>query len=198
MTKNIRLTPKQEKFVEHLAIHGNKTVAYKHAYKSENMSPKTINEAACRLAASSKVSARVQELQELAWLGQTMNLERLIGMHVQVYEEAMNNGQYAAANAAAQSIGKLKGHYTDKSEVKIDQTIEHRMEVMNRAKADVLDLIAGLQTEKSRRDQSIPENRRHGALKPCRSRAKSRLRLNVAFQTWMKGGRFFPTGTWIG
>ena len=41
MAKETRLTPKQEKFAQHLATHGNKTAAYKHAYKWENMSPKT-------------------------------------------------------------------------------------------------------------------------------------------------------------
>lgn len=58
------LTKKQEAFAQHLALHGSPTEAYKAAgYGGNNATPKTVNEAACRIAKNSKVSARVDELK---------------------------------------------------------------------------------------------------------------------------------------
>ncbi|MEQ8823828.1 MAG: terminase small subunit [Filomicrobium sp.] len=58
------LTPKQEAFAQHYAIHGVATDAYKAAGYSTRSGPKTINEAACRLTKHDKVSARIAELQQ--------------------------------------------------------------------------------------------------------------------------------------
>lgn len=58
------LTPKQEAFVQAYLTTGNASEAYRLAGYSQNASPKTINEAASRLLADSKVAARLSTLRE--------------------------------------------------------------------------------------------------------------------------------------
>src|SRR5215813_12007798 len=60
------LTAKQEAFAIACAKGENASEAYRAAYESRRMMPKTINEAACRLLANSKVAARIAELRERA------------------------------------------------------------------------------------------------------------------------------------
>ena len=60
-----KLTPKQKAYCQHLVDGLNQTDAYKAAgYSYENMKPDTVYQAASRLAANSKVMARIQELRD--------------------------------------------------------------------------------------------------------------------------------------
>jgi len=59
-----KLTIKQEKYAQGLFSGLSQREAYKQAYDCENMTDKTIDEAACRGAADCKVIARVNELQD--------------------------------------------------------------------------------------------------------------------------------------
>jgi phage terminase small subunit len=59
-----KLTIKQEKYAQGLFKGMTQREAYKDAYNCENMTDKTIDEAACRLADDSKVIARIAELTE--------------------------------------------------------------------------------------------------------------------------------------
>ena len=56
------LTIKQEKFCQGLFSRLSQREAYKRAYDCENMTDKTVDEAACRSAADSKIIARIEEL----------------------------------------------------------------------------------------------------------------------------------------
>lgn len=113
------LTPKQEKFVQSLIQGMSQADAYRSAYATKNMSDKTIHEAASRLVADSKVSARLSELREqmtkdtimsaqnrLEWLTETINdkdvsvsdklravdiMNRMQGEYVQKVEAAVTN-----------------------------------------------------------------------------------------------------------
>jgi phage terminase small subunit len=57
-----KLTIKQEKYVQGLFAGLSQREAYKQAFNCKNMSDKTIDENACRLANDSKVIARIDEL----------------------------------------------------------------------------------------------------------------------------------------
>lgn len=59
-----KLTIKQEKYAQGLFSGLTQREAYKQSYDCDNMTDKTIDEAACRGAADSKVIARVTELQD--------------------------------------------------------------------------------------------------------------------------------------
>lgn len=58
-----KLTAKQEAFCNGIADGLNQADAYRSAYQGISMTDKTIQEAACRLMANSKVQARVTELK---------------------------------------------------------------------------------------------------------------------------------------
>ena len=61
------LTPQQEKFVQEVVSGKNQSEAYRVAYPaSRRWQPATVHQAASRLMADSKVSARVASLQEAA------------------------------------------------------------------------------------------------------------------------------------
>lgn len=57
------LTPKQEMFCRYYVETGFASEAYRMAYNTANMKPKTVNEAACRLLSDCKIRARVAELE---------------------------------------------------------------------------------------------------------------------------------------
>lgn len=73
---NTKLTLKQEKFAQAYIRLMNASAAYREVYAPKTMSAKTINEAASRLVASSKVSARVTELREVAVVAAEASIER--------------------------------------------------------------------------------------------------------------------------
>lgn len=59
----MKLTPKREQFCQEMCRpEANQSKAYKTAFNPKRMSKKTINEAACRLMADSKVKARIEEI----------------------------------------------------------------------------------------------------------------------------------------
>lgn len=57
------LTPQQEVFAQKVVSGETLSAAYRAAYKAGRMSAKTINEAASRIAAGSKVAARIRAMQ---------------------------------------------------------------------------------------------------------------------------------------
>jgi len=60
------LTPQQEKFAQEVAKTKSLADAYRASYKADRMAAKTIHENASRLAADSKVAARIATLQAAA------------------------------------------------------------------------------------------------------------------------------------
>lgn len=56
------LTPKQERFALHYFEHGDASKAYRHAYSTERMKPKTVNRCAHDLLKNPKIAARLEEL----------------------------------------------------------------------------------------------------------------------------------------
>lgn len=62
-SESIKLTVKQEKFVNLYVELGNASEAYRRSYSCKNMSDSTVWENASRLVSSSKVSARIRQLQ---------------------------------------------------------------------------------------------------------------------------------------
>lgn len=61
-----QLTAKQELFCVEYVKHGDKSKAYRTAYDAKNMTPETINVAACNLANDYNVNIRIEELKAKA------------------------------------------------------------------------------------------------------------------------------------
>ena len=69
---------KQESFAVAYIQTGNATEAYRRAYNTQNMSLKTINEAASRLLRNSKVAARISDLRAPALAAADITIERTL------------------------------------------------------------------------------------------------------------------------
>jgi phage terminase small subunit len=74
----MRLTPKQEAFALAYCRLMNASDAYRAAYNTGNMKPKTVHEAASRLLKNSKVAARIAELTAPAILAAGLSVERTL------------------------------------------------------------------------------------------------------------------------
>jgi phage terminase small subunit len=74
----MRRTPKQEAFALAYIELQNGSAAYRAAYNTASMSPKTVHEAASRLLKNSKVAARVEELKAPAIVAAALSLERTL------------------------------------------------------------------------------------------------------------------------
>ena len=78
------LTIKQEKYVQGLFKGLTQREAYKQAYDCENMTDKTIDEAACRAAGDYKVVARLKELTDKAVDRNQVTVERILKEYAKI------------------------------------------------------------------------------------------------------------------
>jgi phage terminase small subunit len=73
-----KLTVKQEKYVQGLFAGLSQREAYKQAYNCENMTDKTIDEAACKLSNNSKIATRLKELTDELKNRNIITIERVM------------------------------------------------------------------------------------------------------------------------
>ncbi len=117
------LTPKQEAFVQNIIQGMSQADAYRSAYSTKNMSDKTIHEAASRLMADSKISARVTELRgqldKETIMSAQERLEWLTGV-IQSEKESTTDKL-----KAIDLMNKMSGEYVQKiaAEVQTETTI---------------------------------------------------------------------------
>lgn len=118
----IKLPPKQEAFVQELIKGSTQSDAYRKAYNTKKSTDKTIWEKGSKIAAETKVKARLAEIREPInkKLGYTLeaHLKRLETLSM----KAANAGQFTAAVQAETNRGKASGHYIEK----IDHTSSDR------------------------------------------------------------------------
>lgn len=108
------LTPKREAFAQAVASGMTQADAYRSSFKAEKMKPETIQSAASRLMADSKVSARVEEIRAPIVQKAQITLESHLERLKQLSEKAEQEGQLSAAITAEVSRGKASGLYTEK------------------------------------------------------------------------------------
>lgn len=110
------LTAKMESFSQGVADDLNQSDAYRAAYDCTNMKASTIHEAASRLAADYKVSARIVSLQtqtaDVLASRRAWDKERLIDESETNLRMARYLGQIAPANKALEIIGRATGVLT--------------------------------------------------------------------------------------
>ena len=115
------LTDKQERFAQCIALEGmNQSDAYRECYDTENMTDKTIWEAASRLANECKVDARIKELRGEVISPKIMSaierkewLTKLIGDLGEKTENRMK---------ALDILNKMEGEYVTKIEGEVKVT----------------------------------------------------------------------------
>ena len=121
------LTPKQEKFVQSLIQGMSQADAYRSAYATKNMSDKTIHEAASRLVADSKVSARLSELREQMTKETIMSAQK----RLEWLTEAIANKDIAVNDKlkAIDIMNKMQGEYTQKVQAEVTNAVNINIEL---------------------------------------------------------------------
>lgn len=110
MVQTMKLTARQEAFCQTIVNGLNQTEAYKFAgYAIDNKLPATVHQAASRLAANSKVAARILELRSAVRAHSVWSTERLLAELEANLENAQRDRKFHAANKALWQIGKVTG-----------------------------------------------------------------------------------------
>ena len=110
----MNLTKRQEAFCVAYIQSGDASAAYREAGYSPNLSPKTVNEEACRLLKNPKVSARMTELRMQVAEATNITLGTHLADLLWLREMAAKSGKYAAAVQAEMARGKVIGLYVDR------------------------------------------------------------------------------------
>ena len=121
------LTAKQEKFVQSLIQGMSQADAYRSAYATKNMSDKTIYEAASRLVADSKVSARLSELREQMTKETIMSAQK----RLEWLTEAIGNKDISVSDKlrAIDLMNKMQGEYVQKVEAEVVNAVNINIEL---------------------------------------------------------------------
>ena len=123
------LTPKQEVFVQNLVKGMSQADAYRSAYNTQNMSDKTIHEAASRVVADSKVSARLFELRNAIAQGAIMSAQkRLEWLTERINDEDVDIN---AKLKAVDLMNKMQGEYVQKIEADVKSDVTINIELMD-------------------------------------------------------------------
>lgn len=114
-----KLTEKQEAFCRAFVETGEKTTAYKMAYRADKMKPAVIAVKSCELASEPHVAARIDELRDAAKERNKITLDTLLKELEENRKAALCAETPQAAAATAATMGKAKLLGLDK------QIIEH-------------------------------------------------------------------------
>lgn len=106
----MKFTAKKEKFAQCVASGMNQSDAYREAYEvGPKTKPETVNQAASRIMANSKVTARVAELRKPIVEKAQMTLEGHLRDLMMLRNMAVKEKQISAAIAAEVARGKASG-----------------------------------------------------------------------------------------
>ena len=112
------LTANKESFAQLVADGANHTQAYRQCYSTSKCSNKTVWHNAYRLSIDTQVLTRIQELKTATQTTlaerRVWDKERLLGVFEVNLEGARESKQWASANGAGDSIGRLTGLLGDK------------------------------------------------------------------------------------
>lgn len=117
------LTAKQEAFARGVALEKlGQADAYRAAYDTSKMTPKSVDESASHLAADTKVAARIKVLAERATAAAVktagLTLDGSMAEAEALLQDAMALGQISAGVAAATLRAKLSGLLAEKDSKK--------------------------------------------------------------------------------
>jgi hypothetical protein len=123
-----KLTDKQQRFARIYAGNGGNG---SDAYRQSGYSAPTVQAAsagAARMLAKASITSAIARAQAATQERTTVDSDRLVGMALKVYESAMDDGAWGAANTAIITLGRLTGSLLDHRSV----TVEHRADVRER------------------------------------------------------------------
>ena len=121
------LTAKQEKFAQAIALEEmNQADAYRSAYDTSKMSDKTVWEKASKLAADSKVRARITELREETVTPKVMSAQKRREKLTDIAENAEDPN---VAMKAIDLLNKMTGEYVQKVEAAVTNAVSINIEL---------------------------------------------------------------------
>jgi phage terminase small subunit len=121
------LTAKQEKFAQNIIQGMSQADAYRSAYSTKNMTDKTIHEAASRLVADSKVSARLSELRGQLTKATIMSAQE----RLEWLTELIKSKEESTTDKlrAADIMNKMQGEYVQKVEAEVKNAVNISIEL---------------------------------------------------------------------
>ncbi len=105
----MKLTVKQEKFLQEWILTGNKSEAYRKSYNCNNMKAKTIAERASRLSNEYKISARYGELSAASQKRNNTTVDAVDCMLKEAFELAKDAVTPSSMVSASMGLIKLHG-----------------------------------------------------------------------------------------
>lgn len=118
------LTPKQDRFIQEYLKDLNATQAALRAGYSEKTAYSIGNENLSK----PEIAAEIAKRQESIGHENEITVEWILGEMKSTYFEAKREGEYSAANKSLEMLGKYKGMFTEKLEVKGTMTLEQMLE----------------------------------------------------------------------
>ncbi len=119
------ITAKQNEFAQHVSDGLSQTKAYRSAYSSDNMAPKTIWEESSRLRRHPKVAARIIELEaEKAYRQRIQALSREERILKELEAVAFGDGPVSAKLRAIELLGKNLGLFKPREVPEVERSQE--------------------------------------------------------------------------
>ena len=133
------LTAKQMKFVEEISEGGSQSNAYRKAYDTSQMAPKTIWEEASRLRRHPKVAARIEELEAEKEARRRMQaLSREDRVLQELEKIAFGDGPASGRLKALELLGKHVGLFKPKEVPVVERSVEDISNQLQRRLEDLL------------------------------------------------------------
>ena len=134
------LTAKQMKFVEEMGEGGSQSNAYRKAYDTSQMAPKTIWEEASRLRSHPKVAARIMELEVEKEARRRMQaLSREDRVLQELEKIAFGDGPASGRLKALELLGKHVGLFKPKAVPVVERSVEDISNQLQRRLENLLD-----------------------------------------------------------
>ena len=134
------LTAKQMKFVEEVSEGGSQSNAYRKAYDTSQMAPKTIWEEASRLRRHPKVAARIEELEAEKEARRRMQaLSREDRVLEELEKIAFGDGHASGRLKALELLGKHVGLFKPKEVPVVERSVEDISNQLKRRLEDLFD-----------------------------------------------------------
>ena len=134
------LTAKQMKFVEEVSEGGSQSNAYRKAYDTSQMAPKTIWEEASRLRRHPKVAARIVELEAEKEARRRMQaLSREDRVLQELEKIAFGDGPASGRLKALELLGKHVGLFKPKEVPVVERSVEDISNQLQRRLENLLD-----------------------------------------------------------
>ena len=133
------LTAKQMKFVAEVSEGGSQSNAYRKAYDTSQMAPKTIWEEASRLRRHPKVAARIEELEaEKAARRRMQALSREDRVLQELEKIAFGDGPASGRLKALELLGKHVGLFKPEEVPVVERSVEDISNQLQRRLEDLL------------------------------------------------------------